>query len=267
LNKASKTLYEFSPKPARTSIFGAIAEDTKKFTITLPLLGSSTISRDDEWNLIKEYLTGLVVQGKLTLSLESLGKFIDYHNTLKPLYAEIMLTHSQNQEAIDKAIEIVGVRKYEEIVKKTSLTFPPSTLYKASKRKPEDTIDIILRSKNIPRVSVRVYQIDTLNYWRLQLKTHGRIPSQPFQSKDMNLDGLCPTWENEIDIKLDSALLETDTKLSFGQDNIAPEIFRGRGLWVLEFIGGSEQCRVVVQKVSWHMDKGVKMIFKLKCFI
>jgi hypothetical protein len=83
----------------------------------------------------------------------------------------------------------------------------------------------------------------------------------------MNLDGLCPTWENEIDIKLDSALLETDTKLSFGQDNIAPEIFRGRGLWVLEFIGGSEQCRVVVQKVSWHMDKGVKMIFKLKCFI
>ncbi|RCI02858.1 hypothetical protein CU098_000362, partial [Rhizopus stolonifer] len=228
----------FSPVPSRSSIF---EHNNPVFFPPIPLLGNCEIDEPDRNLVIKEYLTGLIKQNKLSVTMESLGTYLDYHNFFKPLYAHIMLTTLTNKQ--EEWVKMLDTSAYEKLVHESIVSFAPSTLYHSVRRKPSDPILLSIRTKNISRLSIRVFQIDSENYWRLNDKNE--------QANDnmFDLDGLCPTFEKDVDYSNESALNVKTTTWKFGgQDGIASEVFEGRGLWVVEFVGGQGQCRVVVQK-------------------
>lgn len=191
-------------------------------------------------------MTGLVAHEKLAASMETLGAYLDYHNVLKPMFAEIMLTTpsaagTANQESWAKTL---GTHAYEALVSKSFVSFASSTINASIKRKPSDAVKLQIKSKNIPRLAIRVFQIDTENYWRIHLKDDDSVAA----NSNVNLDGLCPTFEKDLDYSSEPALLVKTSEFVFGQDGLASSVFEGRGLWVVEFVGGQNQCRVIVQK-------------------
>lgn len=214
--------------------------------IDIPLLSYRNISEEDKLLVIKEYLIGLITEEKLTVSIESLGAYMDYHNVLKPLYMELLLKLSSNtQESWRIAL---GAERYETIVAESFVSFSPTTLNAFIKRKPEDTINLSVRTKNVQHLSIRVFQINMENYTRLHM--NGSEKTIADKNNNIDLDGLCPTWEKDIYLNSESAIRVKTTDYVFGGEGFAPDVFEGRGLWVIEFVGDKNQCRAIIQKVE-----------------
>lgn len=174
---------------------------------------------------------------------------MDYHYVLKPLYAKLMLTLSS--ESQDSWSADLGYNAFENLVNESSVSFTPSTMNASVKRKPTDSIKLSVRTKNIQRLSIRVFQIDMENYSRLHI--NGDEQSIADKNNKIDLDGLCPSWEKDIDFSSVPSIRVKTNDFVFGNDGIAPEVFQGRGLWVIEFVGGQNQCRAVIQKVNQIM--------------
>lgn len=245
-----------SPVPSRSGVFGffsgtsnnAPSLDNINKSVALPLLGPCVISDSDKRLVVQEYLTGLVAHEKLTASMETLGAYLDYHNVLKPMFAEIMLTTPSDGANTTTQhtswAKTLGNHAYEALVAKSFVSFSSSTLNTSIKRKPSDVIKLQIKTKNIPRLAIRVFQIDTENYWRIHLDDDDSVAA----NSNINLDGLCPTFEKDLDYSSEPALVVKTSDFVFGQDGLAADVFEGRGLWVVEFVGGQHQCRVIVQK-------------------
>jgi hypothetical protein len=248
-----------SPVPSHPALFGSMSNvfssssnnnnvtnnqisENVNTSINIPRLGNSTISINDKNELVEEYLTGLIAQDKLKVSIESLGAYIDYHNYLKKLHAKIMLTTTAT--AATQWAQILGTEAYESLISESSVSFTAAMLNKSVKRKPTDTVSLQVKTKNIPHLSIRVFEIDTENYWRLHMHENDE---QALNNK-INLDGLCPTFEEDMDYSSEPALHVKTTVFEFGRGALAPKVFEGRGLWVVEFVGGQHQCRAIVQK-------------------
>jgi hypothetical protein len=211
-------------------------------SINIPRLGNSSILINDKNEVVEEYLTGLIAQDKLKVSIESLGAYLDYHNFLKKLHAKIMLTTTSTAPTL--WAQTLGSADYESLISESSVSFTAATLNTSVKRKPTDTISLQVKTKNIPRLSIRVFQIDTENYWRLHLNDN----DERAVNNNINLDGLCPTFEKDLDYSSEPAVRVKTTVFEFGRDALASQVFEGRGLWVVEFVGGQHQCRAIVQK-------------------
>ncbi|KAG2231590.1 hypothetical protein INT48_003690 [Thamnidium elegans] len=243
-----------SPIPSRLSNVFSFNKPTQdpdtikyidKVNIRIPLLGGCQIREQDRLLVIEEYLTGLITQNKLTASMESLGAYIDYHNVLKPLHAKLMLTVSSVMQ--ESWARVLGSTKFEQLVKKSSVVFTPATLNSFVKRGPNDTVKLSVRTKNIQLLSIRVFQINMENYSRLHLGSDNeRVIFE--KNNKIDLDGLCPTWEKDIDFSSEPAIRVKTNDFVFGSEGLASEVFNGRGLWVVEFVGGQNQCRAIVQK-------------------
>ncbi|KAI8636911.1 hypothetical protein BD408DRAFT_486588 [Parasitella parasitica] len=242
-NNNNNNAQMLSPVPTRSVSFGN--SSTENSLISLPLLGQCAIPDSDKRLVVEEYLTGLVTRQKLTVSTEALGAYMDYHNILKPMLAEIMLTVSSDTKNQGSWAKSLGSAAYESLVSKSLVSFTPATINTCEKRKPSDAIKLQIKTKNISRLAIRVFQIDTENYWRIHLND-GSNPVAA--NSNINLDGLCPTFEKDMDYSSEPALLVKTTEFEFGQSGLAADVFKGRGLWVVEFVGGQHQCRVIVQK-------------------
>lgn len=171
---------------------------------------------------------------------------MDYHYVLKPLYAKLMLTLTS--ESQDSWSNDLGYNAFEKLVSESSVSFTPSTLNASIKRKPNDPIKLSVRTKNIQRLTIRVFQIDVENYSRLHID--GNEQTIADKNNKIDLDGLCPSWEKDVDFSSVPSIRVQTNDFIFGNSGIAPEVFLGRGLWVIEFVGGQNQCRAVIQKVN-----------------
>ncbi|KAI9254122.1 hypothetical protein EDC94DRAFT_524762 [Helicostylum pulchrum] len=254
LTGASNNSTDLSPLPSRLSnvfSFNKPVQDPNtikvidKVNTRIPLLGDCQIQEQDRLLVVEEYLAGLITQNKLTTSIESLGAYMDYHNVLKPLHAKLMLTISPVMQ--ESWAKLLGSTQFEQLVKKSSVVFTPATLNASVKRGPNDVIKLSVRTKNIQLLSIRVFQINMENYSRLHLGSDNKRAISEKNNK-IDLDGLCPTWEKDIDFSSEPAIRVKTNDFVFGGDGFASEVFNGRGLWVVEFVGGKNQCRAIVQK-------------------
>ncbi|OBZ90101.1 Actin-binding protein F [Choanephora cucurbitarum] len=208
--------------------------------LRVPILGPCDISAKNRDAVVKEYLIGLIEQNKLTKTVEDLGAHLDYTNFIKPLYAYVMITSSRTVN--NEWVQMLGASSYEQLIEKKMVTFAPQTLHRLVKRKPLDPIVLSVRTKNIDRLSVRVYEIESENYARLSLRN-------PKAKDQIELEGILPTFEESIDFSNEPSLTIKTTTFTFGgQEGIASDVFKGRGIWVIEFVGGENQCRTIVQK-------------------
>lgn len=139
---------------------------------------------------------------------------------------------------------------FRDLAKQTILTFGPATTHKTTNRlTKDDAIAVDVTIKNIPRLALRVFPIDLFNYW----KAH---PNDTIikDGNSLNVDGLCPVYEQQLDYSTVPTLQKVTETFMFGSSHhdkvYAPEVFTGRGAWMIDFIGGQDQCRAIVQKVN-----------------
>ena len=96
----------------------------------------------------------------------------------------------------------------------------------------DDPVRLRLHIKNVPKLIVKVFEIDTLNYYQQNKREI---------STDVELDGLVPNHEKVFEYQ-DPPLRRVARDFEF------PEIGKRRGVWVVEFIGGGKSSRAVIRK-------------------
>jgi len=96
----------------------------------------------------------------------------------------------------------------------------------------EESVTLSVRLKNVPRLMVRIYEINVENYYVHHQK--------PFAS-DISLDGIGATVEVEHEFS-QPPIVEHEEELTFAQ------LAGKQGLYVLDFIGADMRSRVVVRK-------------------
>ena len=92
---------------------------------------------------------------------------------------------------------------------------------------------IHLNITNVPKLQVKVFEINTDNYYR-KFKTQF--------SSDINLDGLVAKHEEEHRYETIEAHVQHSETFKFGST------YNGRGLFVIEFLGNGISSRAVVKK-------------------
>ena len=95
-----------------------------------------------------------------------------------------------------------------------------------------DKVSLRVHLKNVQTLIVKVFEVNTLNYY---LK-HGTEVST-----DLDLDGLVTNHERTFDYK-------EAPQRRVPRDFEFPEIEDRRGVWIVEFIGGSKSSRAVIRK-------------------
>mmetsp|Transcript_54880 Transcript_54880/g.123284 ORF Transcript_54880/g.123284 Transcript_54880/m.123284 type:complete len:1990 (-) Transcript_54880:160-6129(-) len=97
---------------------------------------------------------------------------------------------------------------------------------------PEEAVKLVVRLKNVPRLMVRIYEINAEAYYVHHQK--------PFVS-DINLDGIGATLEVEHEYR-QAPIVEHDEELTFEQ------LAGKQGLFVLDLIGADLRSRAVIRK-------------------
>ncbi|KAI9271588.1 hypothetical protein BDA99DRAFT_602382 [Phascolomyces articulosus] len=185
--------------------------------------------------LIDAYLAGALTKNP-KLELKHLD---NYESELKIKHATILLTHVPSLAEDDHWRSIVGTTAYRRLVENSELGFSYATLSNTNQKNTViDNTKIQIKVKNMNHVSIRVFAIDLQQYWRL----HPTATSIKVDS----VDGLCPTWEKELDYSQVPAIQIVEDTIDL--ETLAPEVFEGRGAWVIDFVGGRKSCRAIIQK-------------------
>jgi hypothetical protein len=146
---------------------------------------------------------------------------------LNAILAEAQLTTAP--AASDKFTALLPPAALAELRTRTDLEFDPSS---RESWLPEDEVSLDLHLKNIPRLLVKVYEINTEHVHR----TTGRQVNT-----DLDLDGLIANHESATDYN-DPPLQRTRRTFKF------PELTGKRGVWIIEFIGGGKSSRALIRK-------------------
>ncbi|MCC6694784.1 MAG: hypothetical protein IT365_04040, partial [Candidatus Hydrogenedentes bacterium] len=96
---------------------------------------------------------------------------------------------------------------------------------------PDEEVSLALWIKNVDRLLVKVFEIDELNYFQ---RFNQRV------NTNIDLDGLVPNQE-EVYTYTDAPMLRTKRSFAFPQ-------LKGRGVWVIEFVGNGKSSRAVIEK-------------------
>ncbi len=178
--------------------------------------------QDDE-PLVRELL--LTVLGQAG----NADKFAHYlrDQWLNALLAEAKLTSGSPDAA--RWISLLSPDAYQALKDRVDLEFDPASREEWA---PEDEVSLDVGMKNVPRVIVRIFEINTENVHR---STGKEVDT------DLDLDGLTANAERTYDYT-EAPLLRT--KRSF----TLPELKGKRGVWIVEFIGGGKSSRALIRK-------------------
>ena len=155
---------------------------------------------------------------------------------LKPVFAEAKIVNGIGDP--ENWASLLSPGAFQALKDRVDVDF--SLANPAFTAPPEDVhIDLFL--KNTPKLIVKVYEINTLSFFltnKRQLNT------------DLALDGLVANREVTHDFSADEAgrnpFRRTARTFQF------PEL-KGRGAWVVEFIGGGKSSRALIRKGQWSL--------------
>jgi hypothetical protein len=123
---------------------------------------------------------------------------------------------------------ILSPASYRELVERIDLAFQTEdrTWYA-----PEEAVSLNLKVKNIKELVVRIYELNSLNCYRTLGAT---------VDADVSLDGLVPNHERTVS-RSQAPAIQTIETIEL------PEL-KGRGLFVVDIIGGGKNCRALITK-------------------
>lgn len=153
-------------------------------------------------------------------------------NWLKPVFAEAMIVNGIGES--EKWASLLSPAAFQKLKERVDLDF---ALENPQFYAPADEVSIDVFVKNSPKLIVKVYELNALNYFL----THKRQ-----LDTDLALDGLVANAETTHSYD-DSPFRRVRRTYKF------PELKGHRGAWVVEFIGGGRSSRALIRKGQWHV--------------
>src|SRR5205823_2899009 len=101
-------------------------------------------------------------------------------------------------------------------------------------------LDLI--TKNVPKLIVKLYEVNTLSYFLAQKKQ---------LNTDVNLEGLVANKETTHDFSDNEVARNPFRRVPRVLD--FPELKGRRGAWIVEFIGGGKSSRALIRKGQWQV--------------
>lgn len=180
--------------------------------------------------LVRDYFLHLFVSDQ-TKTWEAYGDLVR-DTWLKPVFAEAMIVNGIGES--EKWASLLSPAAFQKLRERVDLDF---ALENPQFHAPADDVNIDVFVKNSPKLIVKVYELNALNYFltnKRQLNT------------DLPLDGLVANAETTHEYS-DSPFRRVRRTYSF------PELKGRRGAWVVEFIGGGRSSRALVRKGQWQI--------------
>lgn len=159
-------------------------------------------------------------------------EFLPYVETryLEKLFAETKIVNGLGEK--EKWAAMLSPEEYKALLNRIDLEFLPTN---PRFHKIDDAVELELFTKNIDKLIVKVFEINTENYYRT---TNREI------NTDINLDGLVPNWEETHEYD-DPPLHRVKRKFKFDQIDKP-------GVYVVDFIGNGISSRALIRKGRLH---------------
>jgi hypothetical protein len=151
---------------------------------------------------------------------------------LKPVLGEALITGGHGDA--ERWASLLDPPTFQQLKDRVDIDFPATNppLFQPGD---EPRFDVIL--KNTPKLIVRTYEINTVNYFL----TRGRQ-----LNTDLDLDGLVAHSEKTYAIE-EGPFRRTRRTFDF------PELKGKRGGWIVEFIGGGRSSRALIRVGQWQV--------------
>ncbi len=205
-----------------------------------PLSGCAPIGNDE--GLVRSLLLTVLAKAD---TAEKYAAYIE-NTWLNAVHAEAKLLSGAPDP--QKWVSLLTPESYQALKDRVDLDFDAALQPEWS---PAGEVALVMHVKNVPKLLVKVYEINTENVHRT---TGAQV------NTDLNLDGLTANSEQSHDYN-DAPLLRQKRTFQF------PELKGKRGVWIVEFIGGGKSSRALIRKgglrhlVSHEADGTVIRVF------
>jgi hypothetical protein len=180
--------------------------------------------------LVRDYFLHLFVADQ-TKTWEAYVEWVR-DTWLKPVFAEAMIVNGIGDS--EKWASLLSPAAYQKLKERVDLDF---ALENPQFHAPADEVSIDVFVKNSPKLIVKVYELNALNYFLTQKRQ---------LNTDLPLDGLVANAETTHAYD-DSPFRRVRRTYKF------PELKGRRGAWVVEFIGGGRSSRALIRKGQWQI--------------
>ncbi len=171
-------------------------------------------------DLVKSYLQSAFVRGS---GIDQYTKYIE-KSLLLPTFEDIMFVSGKPVETT-----ATNMTRLERLAGETLITLCP---HNKDRFEVGEEVTIFVELKNVPTLHVKVFEINTENYYRKDLSLF---------KTDINLDGLVASMERTVDHSALPSRLKHAERLEF------PELKGQSGLFIVELIGGGKSSRAVLK--------------------
>jgi len=199
-----------------------------------PLLMSPPIGNDEA--LVREYFLHLFAAEAKPDSdpQQLLAPWTEFvrDTWLKPLLAEALITNGIGNA--ERWASLITPTAFQQLKDRVDIEFPATN---APQFTPGDDIAFDVVVKNTPKLIVKIFELNTLNFFQ----TQGRN-----LNTDLNLDGLVANSEQTHTFD-DGPFTRTRQKFQF------PDLKGKRGAWIIEFIGGGRSSRALIRSGQWKI--------------
>jgi hypothetical protein len=198
-----------------------------------PLLSSPPIGNDEP--LVREYFLHLFATEARPDSdpqqlLAAWTEFVR-DTWLKPVLAEALIVNGIGNP--ERWASLITPTAFQQLKDRVDIEFPATNVQQFL---PGDDIAFDVVVKNSPKLIVKIFELNTLNFFQ----TQGRQ-----LNTDLNLDGLVANSE-QTHVFDGGPFTRTRQSFKF------PDLKGKRGAWIIEFIGGGRSSRALVRVGQWH---------------
>lgn len=151
---------------------------------------------------------------------------------LTPVLAEALITHGIGSP--ERWASLLEPAEFQKLKERVDIEFPATN---KPQFVPGDDIQFDVTVKNTPKLIVKIFELNTLNFFQTQ---------QRQLNTDLNLDGLVANSE-------ETHTFEGGPILRKRQTFKFPALKGKRGAWIIEFIGGSRSSRALIRSGEYHL--------------
>jgi hypothetical protein len=183
--------------------------------------------RSDE-GLVRDYLLRLLVD---EADWKAWSPWLR-EDWLKPVFGEAKITAGVGDP--EQWASLLSPSAYQALKERVDVEFAPEN---PQFIKPSDEVGLLVTLKNTPKLIVKIYEVNTLNFFLSQKRS---------LNTDLNLDGLVANSEETYDGEA-SPFKRVRRRFAF------PALTGRRGAWVIEFIGGGKSSRALIRKGQYSL--------------
>ncbi len=201
------------------------------------LPGAQPVENDEQ--LVRDYFLHLFTANAnmRDSAVPRFEEFTEYTNYvraswLKPIFAEAMITFSKGDA--ERWASMLTPQEFQALKERVDIEFPKSS---PAVFQPADEVKVDVVLKNTPKLIVKIYELNTLNFFLTQKRQ---------LNTDLSLDGLVANIEETHTID-DGPFKRRQHTFKF------PALAGRRGAWIIEFIGGGRSSRALIRKGQWQL--------------